>query len=575
MSNEPTTPTPVLKPQDDTIKETFESIVIAFILAFVFRAYVVEAFVIPTGSMAPTLLGEHMRVNCDQCGYHFKVETPSPPDKTFGVPADGRKILADITYRCPMCRHDQLMPKLSQISSGDRILVHKYLYSINEPQRWDVVVFKAPHKPQINYIKRLIGLPSQDTMILEGNIYYNASPGDESKWQIARKTDPQENRHAEKVQRVAWQPIHHTQYVPLDFPTVDRWRSPWVIESPKDATASAWKRIDESSSELDPRGGIEFKTADASAMRFAFPRVYDGRTAGFFPYGQGFNDQMRAPMVPVEDVRIAAAIEAKQAGFEVNLQTTARLDDKTGTTHALTLTIDAAGNATLSRSDVPTPIETVNIGAFEPGITRLVEFWYVDQEASLWIDGKRVLVKQFDDIQYVDLMKRPMAFVKFENAMMAQQHEMRDDNGRQSNLSVPVVKVNFKGSPVTFHRIELDRDLYYTATGDMYRPGKGVIIKNEDASTLFGEPAHLKADEFFCLGDNSPFSSDGRAWVTVDPWVLARSFADGTSEEHSHGIVPRRLMMGKAFFVYFPSLIGSSPQATPMFPDFGEMRLIR
>jgi len=138
-----------------------------------------------------------------------------------------------------------------------------------------------------------------------------------------------------------------------------------------------------------------------------------------------------------------------------------------------------------------------------------------------------------------------------------------------------VVKVNFKGSPVTFHRIELDRDLYYTATGDMYRPGKGVIIKNEDASTLFGEPAHLKADEFFCLGDNSPFSSDGRAWVTVDPWVLARSFADGTSEEHSHGIVPRRLMMGKAFFVYFPSLIGSSPQATPMFPDFGEMRLIR
>ena len=37
---------------DDTIKDTFEAIVIAFILAFVFRAYVVEAFVIPTGSMA-------------------------------------------------------------------------------------------------------------------------------------------------------------------------------------------------------------------------------------------------------------------------------------------------------------------------------------------------------------------------------------------------------------------------------------------------------------------------------------------------------------------------------------------
>ena len=56
-----TTPdTPPHQP-DETIKETFESIIIAFILAFVFRAYVVEAFVIPTGSMAPTLLGAHYR----------------------------------------------------------------------------------------------------------------------------------------------------------------------------------------------------------------------------------------------------------------------------------------------------------------------------------------------------------------------------------------------------------------------------------------------------------------------------------------------------------------------------------
>ena len=58
---------------DETIKETFESIIIAFILAFVFRAYVVEAFVIPTGSMAPTLLGAHHRAECDQCGYQFKI----------------------------------------------------------------------------------------------------------------------------------------------------------------------------------------------------------------------------------------------------------------------------------------------------------------------------------------------------------------------------------------------------------------------------------------------------------------------------------------------------------------------
>src|SRR5215467_7740815 len=55
------------------IKDTIESILVAFILAFVFRAFVVEAFVIPTGSMAPTLLGANMRYRCDDCGYEFTV----------------------------------------------------------------------------------------------------------------------------------------------------------------------------------------------------------------------------------------------------------------------------------------------------------------------------------------------------------------------------------------------------------------------------------------------------------------------------------------------------------------------
>ena len=44
-------------PEREGIKDTIESFVVALILAFVFRAFVVEAFVIPTGSMAPTLYG--------------------------------------------------------------------------------------------------------------------------------------------------------------------------------------------------------------------------------------------------------------------------------------------------------------------------------------------------------------------------------------------------------------------------------------------------------------------------------------------------------------------------------------
>src|SRR5882762_4594404 len=70
---------PKAPPRDtgSSVKETLESILVAFILAFIFRAFVVEAFVIPTGSMAPTLLGAHMRFRCEDCGYQFDVNYPS------------------------------------------------------------------------------------------------------------------------------------------------------------------------------------------------------------------------------------------------------------------------------------------------------------------------------------------------------------------------------------------------------------------------------------------------------------------------------------------------------------------
>src|SRR4051812_21196057 len=148
------------------IKETLESIFIAFILAFIFRAFVVEAFVIPTGSMATTLLGAHMRFTCKECGYRFDINYPGSGGNE-DVPA--KAIDSDnhpLTYRaiCPNCRHrvsggEETGP---DIRYGDRILVLKYLYIpwISSPNRWDVVVFKTPTSVEgaalytTNYIKR-------------------------------------------------------------------------------------------------------------------------------------------------------------------------------------------------------------------------------------------------------------------------------------------------------------------------------------------------------------------------------------------------------------------------------------
>ncbi|HMO27568.1 MAG TPA: S26 family signal peptidase, partial [Tepidisphaeraceae bacterium] len=186
-------PTPHAK-SETNIKETIESILIAFILAFIFRAFIVEAFVIPTGSMATTLLGAHMRYDCADCGYHFTVNYSGDQiDGDVQIPSFARVAVRDrngvftgqvvnqvFAIHCPNCGYrvprtnpdnpdaDATAPP---VHFGDRILVLKYLYLMQHPARWDVVVFKNPDSPvrdhTQNYIKRLIVLPGESIMILD------------------------------------------------------------------------------------------------------------------------------------------------------------------------------------------------------------------------------------------------------------------------------------------------------------------------------------------------------------------------------------------------------------------------
>ena len=61
-------------------RETVESIVVAFTLALLFRAFEAEAFVIPTGSMAPTLMGRHKDLACTACSRNFRVGCSAEED---------------------------------------------------------------------------------------------------------------------------------------------------------------------------------------------------------------------------------------------------------------------------------------------------------------------------------------------------------------------------------------------------------------------------------------------------------------------------------------------------------------
>ncbi len=114
-----------------TVREYFESIVIAVILALFIRTFVVQAFKIPTGSMENNLLiGDHLLVN-----------------KFVFAPT---------------------------ASAAERALL-----PIGEIHRGDVIVFKYPVEPERDFIKRVIGLPGETLEIREKKVYINGAPLDE------------------------------------------------------------------------------------------------------------------------------------------------------------------------------------------------------------------------------------------------------------------------------------------------------------------------------------------------------------------------------------------------------------
>jgi signal peptidase I len=128
---------------------------------FVLRPYVAEAYVIPTNSMAPTLLGRHHEGVCSKCG--------KPNYYTAFEDRYRRDMSEPQNMICSEFHITNAVPQDSPVFSGDRILVAKFL----KPQRWDVVVFRYPEELSLNYVKRLIGLPGETIIIKDGKVYAN------------------------------------------------------------------------------------------------------------------------------------------------------------------------------------------------------------------------------------------------------------------------------------------------------------------------------------------------------------------------------------------------------------------
>lgn len=126
--------------QKNIILEYAEALIVAIVLALFIRAFIVQAYKIPSGSMLNTLyIGDYLLVTRFNYG-----------------------------------------PKIP--------FTDKEIFHVGDPKHGDVIVFKYPKDPSVDYIKRVVGVPGDVIEMRDKQLYRNGEKVVES---YTRNTDPQ------------------------------------------------------------------------------------------------------------------------------------------------------------------------------------------------------------------------------------------------------------------------------------------------------------------------------------------------------------------------------------------------
>jgi signal peptidase I len=115
--------------QKSAVRDWVEALVVAFVIAMIIRAFVLQAYRIPSSSMEDTLLkGDHILAT----KYNYGLTVPFTTRKIWGA---------------------------------DRI-----------PKRGDIVIFTFPVNHNMDFVKRVVGVPGDTVEVREKNVYINGKP---------------------------------------------------------------------------------------------------------------------------------------------------------------------------------------------------------------------------------------------------------------------------------------------------------------------------------------------------------------------------------------------------------------
>lgn len=551
-----TSSAPSQHPPLDSVREIIETVVFVVVLVLLLKSYAAEAFVIPTGSMAETLWGYQKVVDCPQCKFQFPVNCSSEVD-----PADTEPV-AVRGCTCPNCRQDisfvppqhlgQAPAQVGTIRdpgwrSGDRVLVAKFVYDLLDrlPDRLDVVVFKFPgdssfpisgpvkkHVP-INYIKRLIGLPGETIAIHRGKLWV-LSPDKGLSYEDYPQTanDPGARSQLWRLKYThhddpeALKRFHDRQFAILrKKPEVllamrrivydNDHQARDLVDDRNAAGYQRWVPWPDSGWQSHDRTGFKHDGSTQETAWLRYRHVLRNSPdrpqliTDFMGYNTWLGGSHRSPPENwASDLMIESevTVEKPEGAFVLEIS---RGKSRFQADFDL-----ATGDCTLYQIQGQQRSELAKAKTKLAGKgTYLVRFANIDDRLTVWIDER---LPFGEGVEYAaDLNLVPT---------------------QENDLEKPV-SIGSRGARLSVAKIKLYRDTYYTTARNGQPIDADVPGFRADEPETWKQWAeapvstfYVQPDHFLCLGDNSPESSDGRSW----------------------GLVPKRLLLGRALLVYYP-----------------------
>jgi signal peptidase I len=530
-------------------------------------------------------MGRHKDVVCPECGFRYSASGSEEADRDGNEIRDAQGRLDPyyqvVSCTCPICRFhmsvdplhpDAVGPHADPSYSGDRIWVSKIPYHLMEPRRWDVIVFRFPDEAQTYYIKRLVGLPNEEIRIFHGDIF-TRRPGD-ADFVIQRKPP-------EKVRAMA-QVVHDNDYVSEELKKQGwplRWQ-PWKSE---DVPEGNWKVSDDTRS-YQTDGTAQGETWIRYQHLVPSEKIWYEMLESRWSPGQPPRPQLITDFYAFNTrVLRGRVMEAYMLGLhwvgdlildcELDSRGTsgiALLDLVKGGRHFRCAIDVADGKAELTIDGLDGWRRTAQTAVRGQGKHRVM-FANADRQLLLWVDDK---VVTFDS---------PPTYEGLDNEV--------PQAGSAGGGDLAPLGIGSRGAAISINHLRVWRDIYYIAVRhpmerigpiNDYQTNDSTVptMTRDELAEFFCTPARwtdargasvfdqrqpatfppLGEDQFFVLGDNSPYSADARLW---------------THEQY----VARDLLVGKALFVYWPHPLNLNIPATnisiPIVPNFPKMGLIR